>query len=129
MGTALFSKKESLLFKPEYVKITKDFYDKHGGQALIYGRFLPIIRTFAPVMAGVVQMEYKQFIRYNVFGGLLWVLTIVLSGYLLGSVFPWLKDYLEFIIIGLVIVTTIPVVNTVLKERKLAKQKKNSKEN
>lgn len=124
MGNALFKKKESLLFKPEYVTLTKQFYDKHGGKALVLGRFLPIIRTFAPILAGVVNLEYKRFIFYNVIGGVLWVFSLILIGYFLGVWVPGIKNYLEYIIILLIIVTTIPVVRTFLKERAEAKKRK-----
>jgi membrane-associated protein len=122
-GSAIFNKKESLFFKPEYVVMTKNFYDRHGGSALVLGRFLPIIRTFAPVFAGVVKLEYNRFVFYNVFGGILWVFSLCLIGYFLGGSFPWLKEYLELIVIGIIIISTIPVIRTVLKERKLAKER------
>ncbi|GIV43711.1 MAG: membrane protein [Bacteroidia bacterium] len=124
MGQALFKKKASLLFKPEYVTLTKQFYDKHGGKALVLGRFLPIIRTFAPILAGVVNLEYKKFIFYNVTGGILWVFSLILIGYFLGVWVPNIKEYLEYIIIFLIIVTTIPVVRTFLKERAEAQKRK-----
>ncbi len=124
MGKSLFKKKESLLFKPEYVTLTKQFYDKHGGKALVLGRFLPIIRTFAPILAGVVNLEYRKFIFYNVTGGILWVFSLILVGYFLGVWTPGIKEYLEYIILFLIIVTTIPVVRTFLKERAEAKKRK-----
>jgi len=128
MGKALFKKKESWLFKPEYVTITKQFYDKHGGKALILGRFLPIIRTFAPILAGVVNLEYSKFIVYNVIGGVLWVFSLIITGYFLGIWVPNIKEYLEYIIIFMIIVTTIPVVRTFLKERKEAKKRNIAKD-
>lgn len=124
MGKALFKKKESFLFKPEYVTITKRFYDKHGGKALVVGRFLPIIRTFAPILAGVVNLEYKKFVFYNVTGAVLWVFSLILVGYFLGVWVPGVKEYLEYIIIFLIIATAIPVVRTFLKERAEAKRRR-----
>jgi membrane-associated protein len=126
MGQALFKKKESWLFKPEYVTITKQFYDKHGGKALIVGRFLPIIRTFAPILAGVVNLEYSKFILYSITGGVLWVFSLILAGYFLGRYVPGVKEYLEYIIIFMVIVTAIPIVKTFLKERAEARKRKQS---
>jgi membrane-associated protein len=126
MGQALFKKKESWLFKPEYVTITKQFYDKHGGKALIIGRFLPIIRTFAPILAGVVNLEYSKFILYNITGGVLWVFSLILAGYFLGRYVPGVKEYLEYIIIFMVIVTAIPIVKTFLKERAARKRKQSN---
>lgn len=126
MGQSLFKKKESWLFKPEYVTITKQFYDKHGGKALIVGRFLPIIRTFAPILAGVVNLEYSKFILYSITGGVLWVFSLILAGYFLGRYVPGVKEYLEYIIIFMVIVTAIPIVKTFLKERAEARKRKQS---
>ncbi len=124
MGKALFKKKESLLFKPEYVTLTKQFYDKHGGKALVLGRFLPIIRTFAPILAGVANLEYKKFIFFNIIGGVLWVFSLILIGYFLGVFVPEIKHYLEYIIIFLIIVTTIPIMRTFLKERAKSRKRK-----
>ncbi|MCS6904717.1 MAG: VTT domain-containing protein [Bacteroidia bacterium] len=116
-GPKVFNKKESLFFKPEYVTMTREYYQRHGAWALVIGRFLPIIRTFAPVMAGVIQMEYKKFIFYNVTGGILWVFSLCLIGYLLGEISYIQKNY-EKIVIFLVIVTAIPIIRMILKERK-----------
>lgn len=121
-GPVVFNKKESILFKPEYVNITRDFYQRHGGKTLILGKFIPIIRTFAPVMAGVVQLNYRQFVLYSIVGSVSWTFSITLIGYFLGNTIPWIKDYLEYIIIGLIIITAIPIVRTFRKERALRKQ-------
>ncbi|MCZ2355316.1 MAG: VTT domain-containing protein [Bacteroidia bacterium] len=118
MGEKLFTKKESWLFKPEYVTITKRFYEKYGGKALVLGRFLPIVRTFAPVLAGVVKLQYRRFVVFNVSGAVLWVFSLTLTGYFLGVLVPEIRQYLEHIIISLIIITAIPVIRTYLKERK-----------
>lgn len=118
IGDSLFDKNDSLIFKKRYVEITRSFYARHGGKTLILGRFLPIIRTFAPILAGVIRVDFKKFMYYNISGCVLWVLALTLSGYFLGKEFPWIKNYLEYIVIGLIIVTLIPVLNTYLKERK-----------
>lgn len=121
-GPQVFRKQTSLLFKPEYVTMTRNFYKKHGAKALVLGRFLPIIRTFAPVLAGVVRLEYKRFLVYNVVGGLLWVLSLSLLGYFLGKQFPWIENYYEHIVIGFIAATTIPIIRMVIKENKERKQ-------
>lgn len=108
-GHALFKRDDSLLFKKRYVHMAQDFYHRHGGLALIAGRFLPIIRTFAPILAGVIKMDVKIFMLYNVSGSALWVFSLILLGYFLGTTVPQVKDYLEYIIIGLIIITAIPV--------------------
>lgn len=108
-GETLFKRDDTLLFKKRYVHMAQDFYSRHGGLALIAGRFLPIIRTFAPILAGVIKMDLRVFTFYNVTGSVLWVFSLILIGYFLGTTFPQVKDYLHYIIIGLIIVTAIPV--------------------
>jgi membrane-associated protein len=120
MGDNLFRKKDTLLFKKKYVFAAEAFFNKYGGKALILGRFLPIIRTFAPIFAGIVHLNYKNFISYNIAGGTLWVLTMVLSGYTLGKVWPEIIDYFEYVILGIIIITWIPVIRTYIKEKKKA---------
>lgn len=117
-GTALFKRDDSLLFKKRYVHMAQDFYHRHGGLALIAGRFLPIIRTFAPILAGVIKMDVKIFMLYNVSGSVLWVFSLILLGYFLGTTVPQVKDYLEYIIIALIIVTAIPVYRSYRAEKK-----------
>lgn len=116
-GPMLFNKNDSLFFKKRYVIIAEEFYAKHGGMALVLGRFFPIIRTFAPIFAGVVKVDFKKFTIYNMAGSVTWVNTFILSGYFLGRRYPQLKDNLEYIILGLIIITTIPLVFAFLKKR------------
>lgn len=118
MGKALFKRKNTFFFKRDYVHMADVFYKKYGGFALVMGRFLPIIRTFAPILAGVIEMEYKKFTWYNIAGCILWVFGLILLGYFLGAKFPIVKDYLEYIVIGLIIITAIPILRTYLIERK-----------
>lgn len=122
-GRSLLRRKNTFWFKQEYVTMTKKFYDRYGGQALVLGRFLPIIRTFAPVLAGVVHLNYFRFIVFNVTGAILWVCTLVPLGYFLGREFrDEIERYNTYIIIGFVAVTTIPIVFRVLKERSKLKK-------
>jgi len=107
-GPLLFERKETWLFKRKHLESAHDFYDKRGGAAIIIARFLPIVRTFAPIVAGVVHMEYKKFIFFNIIGAVLWVATITSLGFVLGEN-AWIKEHLEWIIIGLVFITTAPV--------------------
>src|ERR1700712_188134 len=116
-GPMLFSKNDSMFFKKRYVVIAEEFYAKHGGMALVLGRFFPIIRTFAPIFAGVVKVDFKKFTIYNLAGSITWVNTFILSGYFLGRRYPQIKDYLEYVVIGLIIVTTIPLIFAFLKKR------------
>ena len=122
VGETLFNKKDSLLFKKKYIVTSEAFFQRHGGLALIMGRFLPIIRTFAPIFAGMVHFDFKKFLFFNISGGFLWTFSLVLAGYFIAEIFPQIKDHLEYFIIGIVIITWIPVVKTYLKERKKQKQ-------
>jgi membrane-associated protein len=124
MGEALLSKKDTLLFKKKYVLAAEAFFVKYGGLALIMGRFLPIIRTFAPIFAGIVKFDFKKFLTYNIIGGLLWVFSMLLLGYFLGIMFPQIKEHLELFIGGIVVITWIPVIKTYLSERKKVKKTK-----
>ncbi|MCZ2355377.1 MAG: VTT domain-containing protein [Bacteroidia bacterium] len=123
-GETLFKRDESWFFKPKYVEKTKDFYNRHGGKTIVMGRFVPIVRTFAPMVAGVAKLEYSKFVFFNISGGILWVLSMTLSGYFLGRTIPGIKEYLEVIVIGIIIVSVIPIIVTWLKERKLSKNLK-----
>lgn len=118
VGEALFQKKDSLVFKKKYVEITRSFYKRHGGKTLIIGRFLPIIRTFAPILAGVIKIDFKTFLIYNIAGSMLWVFSLTLTGYFLGRKYPWVEGYLGYIVIALIIITLIPVLTTYLSERR-----------
>lgn len=118
VGDSLYNRKDSFLFKRRHVDATRSFYEKHGGKTLFLGRFLPIIRTFAPILAGVIKIDFRKFMLYNIAGAFCWIGSIASVGYFLGSKFPKTKDYLGYIVIGLIIITTIPVFLTYLKERR-----------
>ncbi len=122
MGEALLSRKDTLLFKKKYIMAAEAFFIKYGGLALIMGRFLPIIRTFAPIFAGVVKFNFRKFLAYNIIGGLLWVFSMLLLGYFLGIMFPQIKEHLELFIGGIVVITWIPVIKTYLSERRKVKK-------
>ena len=107
-GPILFEKRDTLLFKRKHVMQAKEFYDKRGGSAIILARFLPIVRTFAPIVAGVVAMDRKKFFFFNVIGCIAWVASMTLSGYFLGEN-EWVKHNFEKIVIGLIVITTFPV--------------------
>ncbi|MEO8768670.1 MAG: VTT domain-containing protein [Ferruginibacter sp.] len=104
----LFQRKDNWLFKKKYLIQAKEFYDKKGGGAIVIARFLPIVRTFAPIVAGIVKMDKIKFAVYNVAGSFLWAGTIVTAGFLLGES-EWVQSNLEKIILGIVLVTTAPV--------------------
>ena len=120
-GEALYKRKDTLFFKKEYITTAEVFYKKYGGVALVLGRFLPIVRTFAPILAGIVKFRPIVFFMFNVVGAFLWPLSIVSAGYYVGKIFPNALDYLNYIIIGFIVVTSIPVINSIRNDRKLKK--------
>ena len=109
VGPAMFSWKDNFLFKKKYLIQAQEFYDKNGGGAIVIARFLPIIRTFAPIIAGIVQMPKAKFSFYNIIGCIAWVTSMLCIGHFLDKAFPTLKNHLELIIIGIVFITTAPV--------------------
>jgi membrane-associated protein len=114
-GPFLFQRKDNWLFKKKHLYRAKEFYDKHGGEAIIFARFLPIIRTFAPIIGGIVAMDKKKFLLYNIIGCISWVFLMLFGGhyleeFILRKFHFDLKEHLEVIVIGIVIVTTAPVI-------------------
>ncbi len=118
VGAGLYKRADSFFFKKKHLETTRSFYEKHGGKTLFIGRFLPIIRTFAPILAGVIKIDFKKFMLYNIVGALCWIGSVAGIGYFLGAKFPQTKEYLGYIVIGLIIVTSIPVLITYFNERK-----------
>jgi membrane-associated protein len=113
-GHYLFQRKDNFFFKQKHLLDAKAFYEKHGGQAIVFARFLPIIRTFAPIVAGIVQMDKKKFVYYNVIGCVAWVFLMLFAGhygyrFCLKKFNFDLKKHLEVIVIGIVLITTLPV--------------------
>ncbi|HXI00432.1 MAG TPA: DedA family protein [Sphingobacteriaceae bacterium] len=115
-GPLLYKRKDTFLFKMAHLKMAEEYYKKQGAFALIMGRFIPIVRTFAPIIAGVIGMEYKKFAFYNIFGAILWVTSLTLLGFFLGRRFEReIEEYLLYIIIGFITLTTIPLIWAYLK--------------
>lgn len=115
-GPAIFRRPDSLLFKQEYVTRTQAFYEKHGGKTLIYAKFVPIVRTFAPFMAGVGRMNYWRFLRFNIFGGIGWVVSMTLAGDYLGGI-PVVRRNFEKMVIGIVVLSVLPMIIHYLRSR------------
>lgn len=124
-GQSLYTRPDSLFFKKQYIYTAEEFYRKYGGVALIMGRFLPIVRTFAPILAGVVKIDHKIFFLYNILGALLWPGVVVTAGYYVGSLFPNALDYINYIVIAFVVITAIPVFNNIRAQRKKKKEDSN----
>jgi membrane-associated protein len=116
-GQALYSRPDSLLFRREHLRMTHDFYERHGGKTIVIARFIPIIRTFAPVVAGAAEMGYRNFATYNVIGGLAWVLSMTLGGYLLGRAVPNIDRNIHYVIAIVIAVSLMPPVIAWLRSR------------
>ena len=117
VGPPLFDRKDSIIFKKRYLTIIEIFYQKNGGKTLIIGRFLPIIRTFAPILAGVIKIDFKKFMIFNITGAVAWIGLLASIGYYLGT-YTWVQKNVGYIVIGLIIVTLIPLLTTYFKEKK-----------
>jgi membrane-associated protein len=117
-GPMLFNRPRSRLFRPEHALLAKAFYEKHGGKAIIIARFMPLVRTFVPVVAGVAQMSYRRFATYNVVGGASWVLSMTLIGFGLGNSIPNLDRHIEKVIVVVVLLSFVPGVVEYLKARR-----------
>ena len=122
IGPKAFHRPDSRWFRQEYLRRTQAFYDRYGGVTIIIGRFVPIIRTFAPFLAGVAGMSYRRFLPYNVVGGCLWISLLVYAGYLFGNI-PWVKDNLSLIVVAIVVVSLIPAATTFLRERRASRRR------
>lgn len=118
MGHKLYDKPDGKIFKKEHIKKTHEFYEKHGGKTIIIARFIPIVRTFAPVVAGAADMTYKKFATYNIIGGILWITTTTFLGYILGNTIPNVASYLHYILAVVIILSILPPIIEILKERK-----------
>src|SRR6202011_3939883 len=115
-GPALFKRPRSRFFNPAHLRRAHDFYEKHGGKTIILARFMPIVRTFAPVVAGMGKMDYRRFVAFNVFGGMGWVLSITLIGYYLGH-FAWVRKNIEIVILIVVFLSILPGIIAFLREK------------
>ncbi len=123
-GHKLFSNPKSKIFKQSYLQKTHEFYKKYGGRTIIIARFVPIVRTFAPFVAGMGKMDYKYFIRYNVFGGVIWVAIFTLLGYFVGNL-KWVQNNLKFLIVLIIVVSLLPGIIEVLRNKWSNKSKEN----
>jgi membrane-associated protein len=117
IGPRVYDRQDSRWFKQEHLRRTQAFYDKYGAITIIIGRFVPIVRTFAPFLAGVAGMSYRRFLSYNVIGAVVWISSLVYAGYVFGNI-PWVKQNLTFIVIGIVVVSLLPAVSTFMQERR-----------
>lgn len=110
-------RKDNRYIKPKHLHSTEAFYARHGIKAIVLGRFIPIVRTFAPILSGMVLAPFGKFMVYNISGAIIWVVILVFIGFWLGNSYPGLRDYLEFIVVGIIIVTMLPAISNIIKKR------------
>jgi len=115
-GPAIFKRKDSRFFKQEYLQRTQAFYDKHGGKTIIYAKFVPIVRTFAPFVAGVANMPFRRFLAFDIFGGVGWVFSMTILGYFLGEVAIVRRNFEKFVLL-IIFVSLLPIITQVLKAK------------
>lgn len=118
LGPHIFTREKSLLFNPQHVVRTRRFYEKYGPKTIVIARFVPIIRTFAPVLAGVGVMEYRRFLTYNVVGGIGWVASMSWAGYRLGQAVPNISKHMHVLVIVIIVLSCIPIAVEVYRERR-----------
>ena len=119
----MLHKQDSMFFKIEYLVRTRVYFMKFGGKTLIISRFLPIVRTFAPILAGMVKMNFKKFMYFNFMGGTIWVFSLILSGYFLGTRFPQIMHYLEYVVFFFLAITSFVVLKGFFEMNKKKKKK------
>ena len=123
VGPAIFKREDSRLFHKDHLERAKIFYEKHGAKTLVLARFLPVVRTFAPILAGVGQMHYRTFFFYNVFGGFLWAIGMIWLGYFLGATIPGVDKYLIPIILAIIVLSALPTLIHIIKNREYINKK------
>ncbi len=119
-GPRLFTREDSLFFKRKHLMRAAEFYEKHGSKTIVLARFMPIVRTFAPVVAGAAMMNYRRFWIYNLIGGIAWIWSMLLAGYFLGSQFPGIGKHLEKVILVVIFLSILPGIISWLRARKAA---------
>lgn len=120
VGPKLFERDDSLLFRKAHVRRAQSFYEKHGAKTIMLARFVPIVRTFGPIVAGIAEMNYRSFMIYNVLGALLWTVGLTLGGYLFGNLITDIDRYLLPVILAIIIVSFLPAVWHIWKERRIS---------
>lgn len=116
-GKTLYSRPDSLLFRREHLRMTHEYYERHGGKTIIIAQFAPILRTFAPVVAGVAEMGYRRFAGYNIIGAMLWIASMTLTGYLLGNIIPGIDKRIDVLVMVVVAISLVPALIGWLRSR------------
>lgn len=123
VGPRIFTKEDSFFFRKSHIKRTQEFYDRYGSKTVMMARFVPVVRTFAPILAGVGSMNYRTFFFYNVVGGIIWSAGFLSLGYFLGSIIPGVEKYITFIILIIIGVSFVPIIYELFKNYYLTKGK------
>ncbi len=121
-GPRLFSRPDSRWFKQEHLQRAEEFYERHGSKTIVIARFVPVVRTFAPIVAGASKMEYRKFVLYNIIGGAAWATAMLTLGYGLGKKFPGIGNYLDYAILIIVVLSLCPIAFEFLRQRRRAKR-------
>jgi membrane-associated protein len=121
-GQALYRREDSLLFKRKHLERAHEFYEKHGGKTIILARFVPVVRTFAPAVAGAARMNYRRFVSYNIFGGVFWVWSMVIIGFMLGSAVPNIDRHIHIVIAVVVLLSISPAAIDIWRRRRAERQ-------
>ena len=127
LGSRVFTKENSRIFNKAYLEKTNEFYRKHGGKTIILARFVPIVRTFAPFVAGVGKMHYGIFLSYNIVGGFIWVTSLTFAGYFFGQI-PLIKNNFEYVVMGIVFISILPILTELIKHKYVSRNIKNKEE-
>ena len=122
VGPSIFKKEDSFLFHKDNLERARMFYEKHGGKTIILARFIPFVRTFAPILGGVGKMEYKKFFLFNVLGGALWTITLTFLGYFLGNIIPDADKYVLPFVVGIILISLIPPIFHISKRKRYAEK-------
>jgi membrane-associated protein len=120
----LRTRKENFFYKRKYLEMAQEFYSRYGMMAFILGRFLPIVRTFVPILAGMVRIEFGKFLFFNIVGAAIWIIVMVMAGNILGNAFPSITEHLEIIVVGMVLLSAVPVVLSWFRHRNLVSKQK-----
>jgi membrane-associated protein len=120
----LRTRKENFFYKRKYLDMAQEFYSRYGMMAFILGRFLPIVRTFVPILAGMVRIEFGKFLFFNIVGAAIWIIVMVMAGNILGNAFPSITEHLEIIVVGMVLLSAVPVVLSWFRHRNLVSKQK-----
>lgn len=116
LGARVFTKEKSRIFNKVYLEKTNEFYRKHGGKTIIIARFIPIVRTFAPFVAGIGKMHYRTFLSYNIVGGFIWVTALIFAGYFFGQM-PIIKENFEYAVMGIIFISLLPILIELIKHK------------